>query len=537
VKYIILVLIATLFVSCGGIKSVSSSSLTNKNGIFYHAKDKKAYTGVAVTTYDNKKKKEKRFYKKGELYKVLTWNEKGKKTIPKDLWVYQYGTYIQDNNYLFLASGRSEKSEMNEMNDVAMRNAEKKISFLLKYYSKVLVKIYKKSVRKKLLTEKEFKDGISAILEKNIFPNKKVDGDKESYTLVLPNIQTKTAEDRVYNYVGIELSLKNLNLEIKKLSISDKFKSLLEKNSVRAFNVVKKRWYNYLKKIEEKKNAYKQKYKEYTDKNSIKNYSLKFYDNGEKKKFTYSYKKGIKVITWYRNKKKKSEMFYLNKKLNGLYLYWNKDGRKIEESHYKDGKLDGKSVKWDNNGKKIIEFNYEKGNLKGKQFKWYSNGNKKEESLYTDAKLDGTRILYYDTEQKKEEATFLAGKLEGFLFRFHKNGTSKEEYFNTGGKIEGEYKAFYDNKQKKEIGNYAGGLKEGVFKKWHKNGKRAEKVRYKNGLKVGYFTAWYDNGKKAEQGKYKNGKKEGRFTYWNENGKKVKVVTFKNDEEIKTKTY
>jgi antitoxin component YwqK of YwqJK toxin-antitoxin module len=109
-----------------------------------------------------------------------------------------------------------------------------------------------------------------------------------------------------------------------------------------------------------------------------------------------------KYVTFHSNKQKKSEVNYIDGKLNGISILWHKNGQKETLGKYKEGKLNGLLTGWYDNGQKEIEINFLDGKFNGLTTKWYKNGKKKGEEHYKDD------VLKSETNFKDGTANILA---------------------------------------------------------------------------------------------------------------------------------
>lgn len=104
-KYLYLVAMSLIFVSCGE-KTIDSSKLQEKNGVYYAENQTKGYTGKSVTKYADGKLRTEANFKDGKLdgvYKVF--NIDGKLEEER---TYKNGTYSEKSNVEFAISGTND---------------------------------------------------------------------------------------------------------------------------------------------------------------------------------------------------------------------------------------------------------------------------------------------------------------------------------------------------------------------------------------------------------------------------------------------
>ena len=98
-----------------------------------------------------------------------------------------------------------------------------------------------------------------------------------------------------------------------------------------------------------------------------------------------------------------------NRELQGVY-----------KSYYKSDTFCG-------SGKLRTECYYKDGKLHGVYTEYYVNGEISKESNYKDGKLEGLEKWYYKNGNLKIESNYKNGKREGVYYRFYKNGTLEIE--------------------------------------------------------------------------------------------------------------
>jgi len=81
-------------------------------------------------------------------------------------------------------------------------------------------------------------------------------------------------------------------------------------------------------------------------------------------------------IEWHQNGKKKSEVWMVNGKEEGVKTWWHNNGQKEYEGNCRNGVKDGIWTGWYKNGNEEYEGHFTNGYLNGPVCIWYENGQK-----------------------------------------------------------------------------------------------------------------------------------------------------------------
>ena len=142
-----------------------------------------------------------------------------------------------------------------------------------------------------------------------------------------------------------------------------------------------------------------------------------------------------KVYEDYSNGDRKMEGYYLNGKMNGVFVEWHENGDKKSEIYYANGKKDGNYSIWYENGEIDETGNYSLSKLEGELSRWYENGEKKSTENYSNDVLNGNATYWYADGKKQKEISYLNGKKDGDFIEWYENGEKKAEITYSNDKI------------------------------------------------------------------------------------------------------
>lgn len=185
--------------------------------------------------------------------------------------------------------------------------------------------------------------------------------------------------------------------------------------------------------------------------------NLQYWENGTKKsEITFlNGKMDGKATWWYDSGTIQQSSYYKKDKLNGLSVRYYFNGKKQSEENYIDDKLNGLCTYYDENGVKLTEVNYKDGIKDGLCIQWHNNGQMKFKGYYLKDKFDKKWIYWNPIGMKVGEADFV-------------NGTGTQMAY------------FYNGKKMREI-HYINNQKDGIEKAWDIDGKLQFEKNYKAG--------------------------------------------------------
>ena len=186
--------------------------------------------------------------------------------------------------------------------------------------------------------------------------------------------------------------------------------------------------------------------------------------------------------------------------------YWD-NGNLKSELRYVNDKLNGVSSWYLANGKVQLEVTYKDDTMNGPLRRWYDNGNLMEESWYKDGVQD---------------SVFHAYSLKGILV---------EEGYYVDGKLNGDYKRWYENGQVFQDGRYVDGMMDGPWIMFYGDGNLAANADFDMG--TGVQTSYEHSGYKCLVTNYVDNEKHGRETYYNPDGKVTRVAVYEYGEWIR----
>ncbi len=118
-----------------------------------------------------------------------------------------------------------------------------------------------------------------------------------------------------------------------------------------------------------------------------------------------------KVVEFYEDGQKRSELNYVDGKQLGKQEGWLRNGHKTHEANFviANGKLHEKYETWYKNGQKRSEKNFVDRKPHGKLEKWYENGQKMLEENYVDGKPHGKKIVWAENGNILKDVNYVDG--------------------------------------------------------------------------------------------------------------------------------
>lgn len=181
--------------------------------------------------------------------------------------------------------------------------------------------------------------------------------------------------------------------------------------------------------------------------------------------------------------------------------YWD-NGKLKSELRYVDGRLNGVCVWYDSNGWRQTQACYRNDTLEGQYLRWYQSGQLAEERWYKNGMQDSICRIYSE-----------------------KGNLASEDHY-VGGKLNGETKKWYDNGQVFQEGQYVDGMMDGMWLIFYPSGVLASKAEYRMG--TGKQVCYDESGYKCLEVSYANNQKNGREVYYNPDGRVTKIVEYEN---------
>lgn len=205
-------------------------------------------------------------------------------------------------------------------------------------------------------------------------------------------------------------------------------------------------------------------------------------------------KQGL-FMTFYENRKTKSEGTYKDDLKHGYFKYYDRKGSLLRTERYINGIL--------------------------------------QEDMGTAAKLDIRRTLHKTSSALKTEGTYRNGVPDGVHREFNEEGKvvgSKvysmgkllsEGIYDKQGRRQGPWKFYYPSGELKEEGSYKNDEKVGTWNFYYTGGKLEQTGTYIRDLEEGPWTWYYENGAPWREEEYFQGKEEGQFIEYNDTGKVI----------------
>lgn len=182
------------------------------------------------------------------------------------------------------------------------------------------------------------------------------------------------------------------------------------------------------------------------------------------------------------------------------------DGTLKSELYYVDGKLDGVCSWYFPNGKRQLEAAYRDNRMHGQLRRWYENGNLMEECWYKEGVQDSVCRTY-----------FLIG------------GLASEGYY-VDGMLNGSFKRWFDNGHLFQEGQYVDDMMDGSWLIFYSDGSLAATASFDRG--TGVQTSYEHSGYKCLVTNYVDNVKHGRETYYNPDGKVTRVALYEYGEWV-----
>ena len=120
--------------------------------------------------------------------------------------------------------------------------------------------------------------------------------------------------------------------------------------------------------------------------------------------------------SYWENGKLKSELRYVDGKLNGECVWYDLNGQRQTQASYVNDTLEGQYLRWHQNGKLAEERWYKRG-IQDSICRSYSElGNLASEDHFIGGKLNGESKKWYDNGQVFQEGQYVDGMMDGSWF-------------------------------------------------------------------------------------------------------------------------
>ncbi|MBN2681874.1 MAG: hypothetical protein JXR58_05165 [Bacteroidales bacterium] len=249
-------------------------------------------------------------------------------------------------------------------------------------------------------------------------------------------------------------------------------------------------------------------------------------------------KAGLKQGVWkefHLNDQLKTEAFYKNDSLHGIYREYNKLGEMINFIQYKMGKVTEEIIgsfekidqvkKYHDNGKIKFAGNYKNGVPVGTHIDYDTegkitatriyneNGLLTAEGILTDTgKKTGNWKFYYPSGEIMEEGEYKNNKRTGDWKFYYPSGKVEQTGSYIAGNETGTWKFYAESGQLLMEENYLKGKREGAFREFDRNGLLINEGEFYEDNKTGIWTHHVNDHK--ETGEYKDDYKEGNWKYY-----------------------
>ncbi len=241
------------------------------------------------------------------------------------------------------------------------------------------------------------------------------------------------------------------------------------------------------------------------------------------------------VKGYYNTGELKSEIPYVNGKMNGIQkMYW-QNGRVMALTPWVNGTINGLQKSYYEDGKLCAEMNYSEGKKNGITKIYRKSGRVITETNYNDDKKDGLEVTYNENgtellrkENKRENEIIEGDKQDGVTKTFYENSQLKSETPRKDGKIDGLCRTYWENgKTKREI-PYTDGKKNGIEKYYLNSGQMIYELPYVNDKQEGVDKVYNEEGKLLSEINVDENKGITRTRSYNEEGNIIIAVRMVN---------
>jgi len=179
----------------------------------------------------------------------------------------------------------------------------------------------------------------------------------------------------------------------------------------------------------------------------------------------------------------------------------------------------------------IIKFNFLNKKLEGDYIFYHDNGLIRDVYTYKNDKLNGIcEHYFYRSDILRSRYFYVNHKLHGEYKSFYENGQTHTCVDYNNNLRNGECKTFYENGELEKLSFYNNGILEGVYKTFYENGKPKTNGMYKNNKRIGKFTTLNKNGNIIEESEYGDGRTLIGVTVFNyDNGYDNVIKIYKNN--------
>jgi len=225
----------------------------------------------------------------------------------------------------------------------------------------------------------------------------------------------------------------------------------------------------------------------------------------------------------------KSEKFYINDKLTGLYReYRHCEYYTVEKlfDEYKGGYQTYYFWKYHESNRLLVYFFSENKAIseipKQRKLKpfiyqsFYESGELKCEVNYENGKKNGLAKVYFKSGDIIEEVSYIDDLIDGDRIIFYWDEKYKLKY--TMGKLNGTCRVYYKTGRTAQVLNFVDGKLQGLNKWNYKSAKHRFRTNFVDGVKHGLDEIYHSNGKLWVSAEFSESKLNGISIQYNENG-------------------
>jgi len=248
-----------------------------------------------------------------------------------------------------------------------------------------------------------------------------------------------------------------------------------------------------------------------------------------------------KYYEYYPTGDVKSEIQFVDDKMNGEYIEYYDSGEILAKGEYVDGVIVGEKTTYYRNGQIETIENYIEGVYDGPYTSYYENGQILTEGNYKDGKQIGEWNSYYKDgkldvfsnfdENGKETGVYEQHTDEGWKLYdliYQKGDVVEYKFYDKDSNVLSEgkrkggdfyFESFYDNGNPDQEGIYGKKDKNGIWKKYDRNGNLLYEEEYKDGVPIGEYKKYFINGQIETKFSYnEDGEVDGYYEDYYRNG-------------------
>jgi antitoxin component YwqK of YwqJK toxin-antitoxin module/tetratricopeptide (TPR) repeat protein len=259
-----------------------------------------------------------------------------------------------------------------------------------------------------------------------------------------------------------------------------------------------------------------------------------------------------RLVAYYANGNKMSELKLRDGKANGVAKYYYLTGSLRKEVSFVDDKAEGKATEYFSGGVKRSESNFrddkevgpyvsylrtgvkrlaghvENGNRCGLWLDYYPDGTLEEEDFYVNGKLNGPEKHYRANGSLHYTRLYDKNMLIGLIEYDTLGHELRRSYFPAGN---GAYTEHSENGKPKFVATLRNGLFDGPYKLYYASGAVSQSGFFRNGQDDSLVIGYHPNGIRSLTGQERNGEREGKWIFYNAAGQPDREINYLDGEQ------